>query len=93
MLFPRLLAILIIVGGFLFWNAIFKTYPLRKKYDKKPYPVWIFGFLIIIGQLVYIHKIFSNLFHYGDNIPIFLLVIIIVIFALITLMLWKRYVK
>ncbi|MCF7793680.1 MAG: hypothetical protein K9M95_08135 [Candidatus Cloacimonetes bacterium] len=91
MIFERLLALIIIGGGFFIWNAIFKAYPLRKEYEEKPLLAWMFGFLIIIGQLAYIYKIFSKLFIYGDSVPIFLLVIIIVIFALITLMLWKRY--
>lgn len=91
MVFERLLAILIIGGGFFIWNAIFKAFPLRKEYEEKPLLAWMLGFLVIIGQLVYIYKIFSKLFVSGDSISIFLLVIIIVIFALITLMLWKRY--
>lgn len=91
MILERMLALILIGGGFLVWNAIFKAYPLRKEYEEKPLLAWMLGFLIIIGQLLYIYKIFSKLFNYTDSVPIFLLVIIIVIFALITLMLWKRY--
>ena len=91
MLFERLLAILIIGGGYLIWNAVFKAYPLRREYEEKPLLAWMFGFLIIIGQLVYIYHIFSRIFSFGETTPIFLLVIIIVISALIFLMIWKKY--
>ncbi len=91
MLFDRLLAIFIIGGGFLIWNAIFKTYPLRKEYDEKPLLVWLIGFFIIIVQLVYIYFLFSGLLKYSDTIPFFFLVIIFAIIALIFLMLWRKY--
>ncbi len=91
MLLERFLAILIIGGGYLIWNAVFKAYPLQKEYDEKPVLPWMFGFLIIIGQLVFIYKIFSRIFDYGESTPIFLLVIIIIISAFIFLMIWKKY--
>ena len=90
MLFPRFLAVLIIGGGYLIWNAIFKRYPFHKEYEEKPILAWMFGFLIIIGQLVYIYSIFSKLFSFEESTPIFLLVIIIVFSALILLLLLKR---
>lgn len=91
MLFSRLLAILIIGGGFLICRTIFKAYPLRKEYKENAIFAWFIAFLIIAGQLYYIYHIFSKLFNYDKSIPIFLLVIIIAVFALITLMVWKKY--
>jgi len=91
MLLPRFLAILIIGGGYLVWNMIFRQYPLKKEYEKKPIIAWSFAFAVIIGQLYYIWFIFSHLFSYGDSLFIFFLVIRIVISALILLLLWKKY--
>jgi len=92
-LFARLLAVIIIGGGYLIWNAIFKAFPLRKEYKQNAVFAWFVAFLIIIGQLVYIYHIFSRLFSFGESTPIFLLVMIIVFSALIFLMIWKRYGK
>ncbi|MDO9578715.1 MAG: hypothetical protein Q7J16_12600 [Candidatus Cloacimonadales bacterium] len=91
MIFPRILAIMIIGCGYLIWNAIFKAFPFRKEYKQNAVFAWFVAFLIIIGQLIYIYYIFSNIFSYGESTPIILLVIIIPISALIFLMIWKRY--
>ena len=90
MISQRFLAILIIGGGYLIWKEIFKKYPLNNEYEKKPVGHWAFAFLIIIGQLYYIWKIFSPLFGYGESTPIFLLVIVIVFLALFLLMILRR---
>jgi len=90
MIFSRLLAILIIGVGYLIWNEIFKKYPFSKEYDKKPVGQWTFAFLIIVGQLIYIYKIFAKLFVYGESTPIIFLVIGIVFVALLLLMILRR---
>jgi len=91
MLLPRFLAILIIGGGYLIWNAIFKRYPFRKEYKEKPWLAWISAILIIIGQLIYIFYIFSKLFSFGEISPFILLFIKLIISALIILFIWKKY--
>ncbi|MFC1898000.1 hypothetical protein ACFLYJ_00345 [Candidatus Cloacimonadota bacterium] len=90
MIFPRILAILIIGGGYLIWNAIFQAYPFKKEYKQNTVFAWFFAFLIIIGQLYYIWFIFSKIFTYGDSMMIFLLVIKGVISALILLLVFKK---
>ena len=90
MIFPRILAILIIGGGYLIWNAIFKAFPFKKEYKQNAVFAWFVAFAIIIGQLIYIYYIFSKLFSFGESTPIFFLVILVVFFALISLMIWKR---
>jgi LPXTG-motif cell wall-anchored protein len=90
MIFSRIFAILIIGGGYLIWNAIFKAYPFGKEYEKKPIGQWTFAFLIIIGQLIYIYKIFAKLFVYGESTPIIFLVIGIAFVALLLMMILRR---
>ncbi|RLC49936.1 MAG: hypothetical protein DRH79_08335 [Candidatus Cloacimonadota bacterium] len=90
MIIERLLAVLIIGGGYLIWHAIFKKYPISNDYEKKPIGQWTFAFLIIIGQLYYIWTIFSRLFEYGESTPIIFLVIGIVFIALLLLMILRR---
>ena len=90
MLFERIIAIIIIGGGYLIWSAIFKKYPFGKEYKQKPILAWLIGFLVIFGQLAYIYLVFARLFEYGDSIPIIFLVIGIVFTALLFLMIIRR---
>ncbi len=90
MIFSRLLAVLIIGGGYLIWNEIFKKYPFSNDYEKKPAVQWVIAFLIIVGQLIYIYKIFAKLLVYGESTPIIFLVIGIVFIALLLLMILRR---
>jgi len=96
MILPRLMAILIIGGGYMLWKAIFSAWPLNKERleDKETKSIsismWIVGFGIIIGQLIYIWVIFSRVFATVESIPFIFLFFIIVITGLIVLLLYKN---
>ena len=96
MILPRLLAILIIGGGYLIWRLIFKKWPLRKKQpdesERAPESVfmWMVGFAIIIGQLIYIWVIFSKAFYVSDSISFIFIFFKIIITCFIMLLLYKN---
>jgi hypothetical protein len=96
MILTRLMAILIIGGGYILWKAIFGAWPLNKAQleDKETKSIsismWIVGFGIIIGQLIYIWFIFSRVFVMEDSISFIFLFFKIVITALIVLLLYKN---
>ncbi|MCK4652977.1 MAG: hypothetical protein KAU01_00860 [Candidatus Cloacimonetes bacterium] len=96
MILPRLLAILIIGGGYLIWRAIFRKWPLRKNQPDESERahesvfMWMVGFGIIIGQLIYIWVIFSKVFAMVDSTSFIFLFFKIVITGLIVLLLYKN---
>lgn len=94
MIFPRLLAILIIGGGFLICKQIFTKWPLRRNLleDKENrnfiISMWSIAFAIIFGQLTYIWIIFARLFRIVDQtkIPYFLFGFLIIGFYALLLL-------
>ena len=96
MILTRLMAILIIGGGYMLSRAIFSAWPLNKEQleDKETKSIsismWIVGFGIIIGQLIYIWFIFSRVFVMEDSISFIFLFFKIVITGLIILILYKN---
>ncbi|MBC8415160.1 MAG: hypothetical protein ISS80_05360 [Candidatus Cloacimonetes bacterium] len=96
MILPRLMAILIIGGGYMLSRAIFSAWPLNKEQleDKETKSIsismWIVGFGIIIGQLIYIWVIFSRVFATVESISFIFLFFKIVITGLIVLLLYKN---
>ncbi len=94
MIFTRLLAILIIVGGFLICKQIFIKWPLRRNLleDKENrnfiISMWFIAFAIIFGQLTYIWIIFARLIRIVDQtkIPYFLFGFLIISFYALLLL-------
>jgi hypothetical protein len=97
MLIYRILPFLIIGGGFLICREIFKTFPLSKKTleeetnDAKVVSLWIVSLFIIIGQFVYIFKIFSKLFSFSDALTVPIFIGVIVFFIVISFIIFKNY--
>ena len=97
MLLTRILPFIIIGIGFLIYREIFKTFPLSKKTLEeetnyaKVVSLWIVSLFIIIGQLMYIIRVFSKLFSSSDTIafPIFIGVFAAVIIC--AFLIYKRY--
>jgi|GEM_PF-2006317 len=98
MIFTRLLAILIIGGGYLICKQIFTKWPLRRNLleDKENryfiISMWFIAFAIIFGQLTYIWIIFPKLFRIIDQtkIPYFLFGFLIIDFYTILLLRKKK---
>ena len=94
MIFPRLLAILIIGGGYFICKQIFTKWPLRRKLleDKENRDIiismWFISLAIIFGQLTYIWIIFARLIRIDDQtkIPYFLFGFLIISFYALLLL-------
>jgi len=86
MVLNRLLPIILIGGGYLISKSIFTAYPLKKgslnnvKTGSSLYLLWTLAFLIITGQLLYIVKVFTNLFQLSGNLvlPFFLIPVLVI---------------
>lgn len=81
----RFVPIIVIGGGFLICRAIFMAFPLRKgtlvdeEYKTSVILTWIVAFLIIVGQLIYIWRIFERMLKVTDPmiLPLFLIPFVI----------------
>lgn len=96
MLFPRILAIIIIGGGYLIVRSIFNRFPLsRDGINYSPGSVllsyWFLAFLIIAGQMIYIWIIFSRLFRSLGKGMMVLYVFEFTIVVIYGLMLLRKY--
>ncbi len=96
---PYLLAILIIGGGYMLSRAIFSAWPLKKEQleDEETKSIsismWIVGFGIIIGQLIYIWIIMENFFSFVDPVRIPLFLIRFVVIGLYSFLLYKHFIR
>ena len=93
----RFLPIILIGGGYLICKAIFSAFPLRKEtleeetYKTSVIFTWIFAFLIISAQLIYIWTVISRLLKFSDSIKYPLFIIPFVILGVYTYFLLRRY--
>lgn len=91
MIFPKILALVIIGGGYLIWNTILLQNKRNKKSVRKSSITLGFALAIILGQMYFIWFVFPRLFINEYSIPFFLLVIRSIISALILMSFWKKF--